>query len=660
MADFSTDVQPIVAQPMEPIRPTTINPAAMGLNSMGSILGSIVPGVRENMMYQRELAMRNRIQGVQADYSQHLLQIADAVDQGKMSSVQAKMQSRSLFYQYVGNYPNMTSELLQTHKDVMADAGLGSDISQGTQAEQLQNQMRQSAAKDGFIPAGADIDTANRGTQMWQQFQLAGHALAQSQQELEYQRGQIGLVKDNVDLQAARQNYVTGGIDQQAARLNLAMKNQQFTSQNAIASGAQALQWKVNNDLMGIDKDLQAGIITPQQAQMRAQQSWASAQSTISQVAPAAGADYVNNMTAPMKTLVGSYMDKFSGKVDAQTAQNQVDAAMAHNQVLAINSSPLFAKVAAESKLFPQIVQPFQDVLTNQVLSNLGQNTGQVNGVPNPVDGTPDTQNYLKILTNLENQHNGGQLPNDQQTLAEFHQGIHNLVSGVSVYGPTASDPTKLNAIIQHFADPAFGKYMSSSANASHIDPNDLTQVKNIIDRQYTSTLAPLFANEFRNAKVQVGTRPADPDNGEMAMASLGADMPNMETVPTNIHPEFNGSGISFVPNDPSNPDARSKSRDLNNNLAPVFNNIMRANANLDGTRDYQKAYTDLLGKVYERMGLDNSGNPVGAGKGVLMGGDQPQTDSNPQLSLPSNGTETNAPMVDNSQAPVNGGGSGS
>jgi hypothetical protein len=82
MADFSTDVQPVIAQPMEPIRPTTINPAAVGLNNVGSILGSIVPGVRENMMYQRELAMHNRVQSVQADYSQHLLQIADAVDQG--------------------------------------------------------------------------------------------------------------------------------------------------------------------------------------------------------------------------------------------------------------------------------------------------------------------------------------------------------------------------------------------------------------------------------------------------------------------------------------------------------------------------------------------------------------------------------------------------
>jgi hypothetical protein len=659
MADFSTDVQPVIAQPMEPIRPTTINPAAVGLNNVGSILGSIVPGVRENMMYQRELAMHNRVQSVQADYSQHLLQIADAVDQGKMSSVQAKMQSRSLFYQYAGNYPNMTSELLQTHKDVMSDAGLGSDISQGTEAEQLQRSMRQNAAKDGFIPAGADIDTANRGMQMWQQYQMSGALLGQAQKELEYQRGQIGLVKDNVDLQAARQNFVTGGINQQSAKLNLAMQTQQFQSQNAITTGAQALQWKVNNDLMSIDKDLQAGNITPQQAQMRAQQSLAAVQSTISQVAPAAGSEYINNVTAPMRTLVGSYMDKFSGKVDAQTWQNQVDAAQAHNQVLALNSSPLFAKVAAESKLFPAIVQPFQDVLTNQVIKSLGQNTGNISGVPNPVDGTPDTQNYLKIFTNLENQHAGGQLPNDPQTLAEFHQGIHNLISGVAVYGSTASDPTQLNAVVQHFADPAFGKYMSSSANASHIDAGDLDQVKSIMGAQYERAILPLLTDEFRNSKVQVGNLPADPDKGQMAMAVLGADEPNMEPTPINIHPEFNGAGVTFRPNDPTNSDARSKALDLNQRVAPVMNQYIRASANLDGSRDYQKAYDSLLGNVYQNMGLDRSGNPLGAGKGVVAGPTQSSTDSNPQFSLPTNGTAINAPLVDGEQAPVNGGTSG-
>jgi polyhydroxyalkanoate synthesis regulator phasin len=642
VADFSTSVQPVVAQPMQPIRPTTINPAAMGIEGIGGILGSIAPGMYQTAMFNRELAIKNSIQSVQADYSQHLLQIADAVDQGKMSSVQAKMNARSLFYQYTGNYPNMTSELLQTHKDVMADAGLGSDISQGTEAEQLQRKMRSDAAGAGFIKPGATLEEANQGMAMYQQYQMSGAQLGMAQKQLEYQRGQIGLVKDNVDLAAAKQNFVTGGINQQQAKLDLAMKNQQFQSQNAIASGSQAIQWKLNQDLQSIDNDVQAGKLTSQQGQMHIQQAVAAVQSTISQVAPAASSEYINNVTSPIKTLATAYMDKISGKIDAQTWQNTIDAAQAHAQVNAVNTDPLFAKVSAMSKLFPSIVQPFQGILTNKIISNMGMNTGDVQGVPNTVDGSTDTQNYLKMMQHLEAQHINGNLPIDPQTQAEFKQGMHNLVAGTAVYGPTATDPTKLNDIVQHFASPEFGKYMSSSANASTIDPNDLTQVKNIINDQYTRVLMPLITSEFRNSQVQVGTRAADPFK-EAQMAALGADEPNMEPTAINVHPTFNGAGVSFVANDLSNADARSKALDLNQRVAPVMNNLIRASANLEGTRDYQKSYDTLLGNIYQNMGLNSEGNPVDSGKGVELSGQQPQVDQSPTLTNPLNNSQNTA-----------------
>ncbi len=609
MADFSNNVQDVVAQTPWAPQPYYDNSVASGIRGISGVLGGLATGIRSEATWARGIAYRNSIEAVQGDYTQQLLKIANGVDQGVLTPQRAKLNARALFYQYVGNHPELTDQLLATHKAVMADAGLGQVIDTGNDAEKLQTLQRQEAAKAGFITPGSDLAEADRGVAAWQQTQLAQANLGLAQKQLEYQRGLIGQQKDYVDLAAAKQNYVTGGINQNIAKLNLFEKNAEVQSQRAITSGVAGLQHAVNTQLQQLDNAVTNKKMTPEQAQMAAQQIVAGAQSTVAQQAPYASSEFVNNALAPIRTLAGAYTDKFSGKIDATTAANQVNASLTHAQSNLFSSSPDFLKITAASKLFPQIIQPFADQLTNEVVGQLGVGTGHTAGVPNVVAGTPSNQSYLNIIQHVAGLNSSGQLTPDQQN--EFHQNMHQILSGLHVYGPTADSPTKLNQIINWMASPQIGKYFSNSADASKIDPNDKQQAINLFQHNYETNIQPLLVQEFQKGQVQVGYK-YDPNS--LTGMGLGADQADMRPTPTQVHPEFNGSGVSFVPNDPSNSGARAAANDLNQKVAPVMNTQIRAMANLQGNRDYKGVYDNMWNGIYQNMGLDpKTGQPVQA-----------------------------------------------
>lgn len=527
-----------------------------------------------------------------ASFSQQQLKLASAVDQGVMSSQEARMRMRANYTSAISNNPGLTSILADTQKDILNTSGLGKVVADGTAAEQAQQAVMREAAQAGWVKAGMTDDQSKAATLSFQEFKRAQQDIDAQQNKIALQRAQMGLTSDQLSIQNQRQSLATGAINQQAARLNLQEKQLQVKSQQALGSMAGAYHDKFASDLNAIQADLDAGKIDRATALQRINAEEATFSQVANGVGAGAGRDHVEALLAPMKMRAQNARDFTSGKITLDVLQNQNNTAEAL-QVAQLTSSPEIAQTIAMSKLARNASPNIARVIDDRLVG-LFQKNGMFDGTNKPADLTSHNaqeastnKNYFSMLKDSMTKVQSGSANDLEGTKQEVDTNLFNVMKGLNVYSLAVDNPNQLNEVVDFLASSDFGSYTTKVGGI----PNDaVPQAKQVLEQQYSNVVLPTLKREYEKATVGLELRNTPKKDLGVGPFGMPIHLKDDQKASKLIQPVFNGTGVSFV-SSVNDRVVQAKAKELNQKVAPILNRVVRMDAHLSGTQDYKAVY---------------------------------------------------------------------
>lgn len=617
MADFNVNTPQVnpSAQPVAPVAGDSTFASAAG--DASRLLSSVGPAVAETAQRAYATGVKNAVSVKVADFTQQQLKVAQAVDQGKMSSAEAQTRLRSNFYQAIGQNPTIVDQLTEAHKTIVGTDTLGKNVADGTPQEQLDRKLKGEAASAGWIKPGMTQEDADLALSKYQQMKQGEQLLAQTQAQLTLERGRIGLTNDKLQTQQAKQSLATGAITQQTARLNLQEKTSQLASQNAIGQIQDGYGYKFATDLNAIRTQYDSG---PKDAkskvayQQQIDNLMANVTQSVSGIGRNAGSDYINNVLTPMKMRADSLKQYVSGDLDGKALDNTFNNALAVQKVNIVGD-PKVAKTLAISSLVRNIGGSFQEGLDATVLKIIGANGQHDAAAPVPGGQPADAHTTMLTTTNPDDakavdtylgamkvglaHRASGQVNAKDGSLQELQTNMSSVLKSVSDYSSATKNPKQYNKVVDFLASPEFGQF--SSSEDGKLTEDDAKNARLVLQQDYENVVLPLLKKTYTESVT--GSEPisggqfagTEMRNGELRRA----DGAKTDTIQQTITPTFVGSGVTFRPNDPGDKDAMAKAKDLNSNVAPIINKLVRMSAHLEGHTNYKKTYTDEYANIF-------------------------------------------------------------
>jgi cell fate (sporulation/competence/biofilm development) regulator YlbF (YheA/YmcA/DUF963 family) len=652
LADFTTNVSGVPQGGVTPQAPVVDNSSLITMNAIGNIGAKLLTVGAEVIQNKQKVDQQNNLNNVITSFSQKQLKLADAVEQGVMSSQEARMRMRKNYTEEISNNPSLTKVLAQTQADIINTAGLGKIVAEGTEQEKINVALQKEATMAGWIKPDASPDEQQAGIAAYSQFKRHEADINAQQNALQLAASQVGYERAKIGLATDRIQQVTAGYAQQSARINLIEARQQQQARQTVGGLADSYNFKFNQDLQEIERRKDAGEITPQEAIRLADQQFATISQLVSSVGRDAGGDYVNNITAPMRMRYENSVKFLNGEIDKQILGNENERTVALQMKNALGN-PKVAQVVATSRLLGNANLALIPGVNEAVMSILDRNT---NPETKPADVLPDTPddkadvgNYLGVLKSSMGNYTGGNVNGPkEETEAQLNANITNVLRGIDVHSVAVNNPAEYNQVVDFLASPEFGKFTSSGGG---IYQDAAQNASTVLQTQYVDQLLPLLKKEYESATL--GAR--IPERGSTANPtgkSVGG-------VPASnkIQPFFSGGGVVFRAVDGANDVAtRNKVKDLNNKVGSVLNKLLRMDAHLSGNTDYKAAYERYAPSIFGEeqpvknteapaQSVDYGSRPDGSAKGTGFFG---------ELELPGGGVATEYSMsVDDIQ--VNG-----
>lgn len=619
MADFNVDT-PQVPNQAPPPQGVVDNSVAQGINLFSDVAGTVGKTFMQSAANGAKQAALDKGNHVLDTYEQNLLRVSDLHDQGVMSQDTARRRYRVMTAQVLANNPALRDDINSVYQKVISTTGLGKNIDVGTAAEQQFDAIAKDAVSAGMIPASIDPHS-EQGRQLvgaYQQMKQHLTMVAAAKTDLDYKRSQVGYQSDVVQLAGAKQSLATGAITQKTAQLNLLEKQAEVQSRANLTGAAGNFGKVLNAKLVDIQNRFQSGALDAKNAILEIDRAVAD----INQITVASGAnaggDYITNLLKPMQISANALKDFISGKTDADTAQNELDASVSRTSLQLIHNHPEALKYIAVSKLLPNVPSPVLATMSSKAvdLLNLGSTEDSANGTTRPPDLTShdsnkqDVKSYIGAVKGGLASYAAGTLK-DPDAVKELSNNISSAVNSLATYGPTTSSPKELNDLVTLIATPEFAKFKADGKLP--LSPELKDKLVNVMDNYYNGKILPLVAAEFQN-KMRVDPNPLSKIGGPAA--EHVQKQLNVKAQPTTyIHTVLSGDSVKFVPNDPKNEEAASRAQELSKDVGPILNKMIKANANLSGG-SYQTVYEQLMAQLDPPRNIPNmpQSNPVDLG----------------------------------------------
>lgn len=617
MADFNSGIQPDQQRPMYQ-QPTPVDTTtASAISSAGSILGTVGGTLVQGAALAQQTDATKQQNSFLMNYSQDLLRISDLEQQGVLKPDQALRQYRTRTASMLANHPNFQEEIYKTYGNVVEKAGLGKNVvddfeQQKKDAAALKQSQVLAASQDGFIQPGMSPEQQDTMVAEHQKLLFGNAQMEQANKILANQKAKVELTNAQLSTIQAKQSIATGAINQQRARINLAQDQAKYQFTAGAQQAADGFFSKFQQDLEGIKKQVGTQVPDPahpgktmQYTQAMATQDidnkLANIQQTVSGAAVASGnQDAINALTHPMAMLAESAKGVINGNTDKVINDNNVSNALAVAQHQQLTSDPDALNLVATSKLFPQTASSLQEAMGKKFVDLMRRNgLMKADGSANdskPSDpttnGDPEhdrgNKQYWTTLKAGISSASTGALQKD--AVLDLNNHITKSLEGMALYGPTAASAKELNNVVGFFADKQVGKYLIK--NPDIISGPAAGQARAAYDRDYQQVVLPLLQQEFLNANVAIDNRSTVSGKG------IRVSDPTMGESPKFIHPEFNGSGVTFVANDPTKGETNREAQRLNREVAPVMNTLIAANAHFAGNQDYRTSYEDIMSRM--------------------------------------------------------------
>lgn len=542
--------------------------------SLGSAADFLGDGLAEAFAAKRERKAKSVIQS----FIDENLKLAHATDQGSISSQEARMRSRALISRTIANNPSIAGDIIKAQKDIMATAGLGQVMDEGTLAEQRRNKMVDSAYADGFIIEGGDEE----------------EGLAQYTNYLRAQRD-LKAQKDNIALAQAKQTYKKGSLE-------LHQKEVEIKSRQAISALAGSYNYKFNNDVTTVLNNLDSNSIDPETALKQLDLQWNTIMATVNAAGGDAGNEYVSNVVAPMKFAYEQAVKYASGEITKEVLNNRLETTQALAK-LNLLSDPEISNAVATNNLLRNMSPSSLSYFDKTTIKMLKKNSGE--GKPADLTSDDDEEKrsgavYLNAIKNSMKTSASKVIAGDEVVFNdEVKKNVNQILTSVEAYDDSVNNPTEYNEIVDFIASPEMGAYLNSTNG--ELNPEAAAGAKEVLQQQYSDVVLPLVKKEFEDATAIVGFT-SGKGIGEF-------NTPETEAVSSIIEPVFQGSGVVFrikpgipEPDIAGGTNARVTVRQLNKEVAPALNRLVRMSAHLSGNTDYRAAYENLYASTFETI----------------------------------------------------------
>lgn len=587
MADFTTNISDqagSIPQPAQPVQDKSSLVALQGLSDIGGKLLSVgAAAIQKN----QQVAQQNALNQVVGGFAQKQLSIADAVETNQISSQEGRMRMRANYTQAISNNPGLTDVLAKTQKELVTTAGLGSVVSEGTEQEKMAFALQKEAMTAGWVKPDASPAEAAAGAAAFTQFKRHQADIDAQQNQLSLDSAQIGLQRAKIGLATDRVQQVTAGYQQQSAKMSLEENVRKQRSQIAVGGMADSYFFKFNQDLDQIQKQREANQITPQEAVMAADKSFAVIQQAINLTGRDAGGDYVNNLTSPLKGLYENRKQFLTGEIDQKTLETQNSVLLGKSK-LNLLGNPKMAEVTALSNLLGPSTLALLPEVNNAVVDYLGRNADP-SPTSKPADVLPDRTEdkqavgtYFGVLKSNMDAFDGMQGDQKTRTAEELNANVTNVLKSIDVHSLTVNNPSEYNQVTDLIASPQYGKFVKQGGG---IHAEAAENAKNILQTQYFDKVVPVLKQEYE--KATTGSL------GQLTMARSLTPAQTVEGTPVvkDIKPVFSGGGVTFRADPSASTAVKNKAKDLNNGVAKVINKLLRMDAHLNGDTDYKGSY---------------------------------------------------------------------
>lgn len=580
MADLSTaNSGGPMGSSVTPTGGVTSNSGSTLLQGIGTLARSAFSAFEDAKELEKEKRKKaEELAGakVLSKFRSEQLALVDAYEQG-MPQAQVRTRQRELLNRYQANNPLLGDELMKAHTTIMATAGLGKVVDEGTAADQEKARVRQAALDAGFLQDAPDEDVAIAN---YLRFKAAGEKLQREQAELSYENAKL-----------ERTGKITSN---ESAAIALTEKKIQLQQQASVAEMADAFAPSVRDKSQAILQRFENGEIDSKAATAEINALRQVINTTITGGGRKAGSEYLTTVVAPMLETLDIAKAAVSGETALKDAQNAFEMNILRQKILA-TSNPENARVVAISEMFRNIdtlrASAVDDTVTRMMSTVLNENADSLNVFSRdsrPVDTT------LGIIKDSMSKSLAGR--KNVALEGEIGRALVDVMSGVSAYGASVKSPEQLKAIQNFLADPKVGAYINKVGG---VPKEVLEPAKEALQQIYEQGVLPAIEKQLKQANVASGFK----STGKGVLGGEVTTMPAEDSVEL----KFAGSDVYFEGKAGA---GKVKAKELNAKLAPVMNKTIRIFAHLNGGNDYKGAYEQLFSNAVKEEQVNDKGNP--------------------------------------------------
>lgn len=568
MANFTVGDIGQVQNPHQATQPVTDKSPLVALSGVQDLLTTGLGIHQANQEREAETQEANFLQS----FRSRSLDIADAVDQGSVSSQMARREMRALHREFSSHNPLMAPQLREVHNEITSTHGMGKVIADGTEQEQAYLALEATAIQAGYVQY--DASSEMRAMQL-QNYVNNEHykqqiAMASSELALESQEVSLSTARDSLRAtQAKRQQQ------EAAAGLNMTQTSN-FRMQTS--------------ELMNLVSE---GEISREDALLQLSDLHAFARENITAIAPDLGGAAIDNMMRSFEMVHDNVERVLSEELSQELGNRQLDM-LEQSIALDFMRDPELARVVTISNLFPNSMAVQTWLETSTAVSQLLRQNGMTEGrAANPTGDAEERevwQGYVDtfITPNLD-LFLRDQL--DGEASEELHTHMESIIRSIPQYGDSTQDITEFSEIVDFMTSNRFGAYVEKQGGVP-VGASD--QAMRVMEYNYERTVKNLLQQAYVDRTINV-LRDSDSSMRVTREEALVSDV---------IRPRFVGGGVVFELNEEvlgESPGgaARRVVRQLNEEASPQLNKLIRMSAHFNGTRNYgqiyEKHYRDLF-----------------------------------------------------------------
>lgn len=500
--------------------------------------------------------------------------LVDAYESGAISQAEARTRMRANLTKAISNNPALQEDFLNTHSKLMATAGLGKVVDEGTEAEQNRRKARAASFAAGF----GDSDTQ---VENYLKYQRSQERLKEAQAVLTYQNAQL---------------EKTGKLTSNAAaQMQLEERIQIKAQETAVAEMADAYSSSLAEKVQTISEDFRTGKMTADEALAALNANRLAITNTLGGLGRKTGGDYINTVVSPMLETIDFAKKAVTGEEPLASLENQVQHLITKQKLIAV-SDPANARVVGVSQLLKNVGDFQAGVINDAGLRMLGMSIDNGQDSVNPfTKDTKASKSFFDIIrTNLKR---AGEGKLDDAGLQELNTVLTDVMEGTSAYSNGVKDLNQLKEVQNFLADPNFASYVKKNGG---IPSETVDTAKDVFQQMYADKVTPLIEKELKNANVVTGVKSTGKGFLGSEVTSAPAD--------SAVEAVFSGGQVTFKAK--GDGAGKVKARELNQTVAPAMNKMIKVTAHLDGNTDYQKYYDMLFGQMIGSGQVNAEGNP--------------------------------------------------